>query len=309
MRPFATLLLAVGLLTFSRIGGQALAKHHQSHSLTAAAVYVSGLDRPKPHITKPKRLVTRRGTVVMTPGECFQGYEQFDVLFHFHGNPNLVERAWSRNRLNAALLIMNHGESTKPYADRYNYPEALDQLIDSAERYVRELCPNAPTRVSRIALSGWSAGYASIQKLIRSERGAARVDAVLLSDGLHTGLLSKAPRVISEAGLEPFIEFGKRALTDEKLMVMTHSAIPTEDFASTTETTDAVLHQLGVIRVLHLEEEILGKMSMSSEAHESSFHLMGFEGTQARDHGDHLRQLDTTLFNHLAERWRFPKEQ
>jgi hypothetical protein len=308
MRSLATILLAAGLLTFSRIGGQALAKHHETRELDAAAVHVNGLDRPKPHTSKAKRLITKRSTVVVTPGECFEGFQQFDVVFHFHGNPDLVQRAWSRTKLNAALFIMNHGESTKPYADRYNYPEALNQLRKAALRYVHELCPEAPNKIGRIALSAWSAGYASIQKIIRDERRAGSVDAVLLSDGLHTGLLKKHPRVISEAGLEPFIDFGKHALANEKLMVLTHSAISTVDFASTTETTDAVLDALGLVRVIHLEEEAVGKMSLSSEAHKASFHLQGFEGTQARDHGDHLRQLDTALFNHLADRWRLPSE-
>ncbi len=309
MRSFATLLAAVGLLTFSRIGGhQALAKRAESHELTTAAIHVNGRDRPQPHTAPPKRLLTKRGTVVLTPGECFEGFDKVDLLFHFHGNPALVERAWQRTKLNAALLIMNHGETTKPYADRYNYPNALKHLIEVAQRYVAELCPGAPPRVGRIALSAWSAGYASVQKLIRNNRDAARVDAVLLSDGLHTGLLKKHPRVISEAGLEPFIDFGREAVDGDKLLAITHSAIPTPDFASTTETTDAVLDALGVVRVIHLEEEKIGKMTLASEAHENSFYLMGFEGTQARDHGDHLRQLDSTLFNHLAERWQKPGE-
>lgn len=308
MRSIATILLTIGLLTFSRTGGQALAKYKEPRELTADAVLVSGRDRPQPHTGEPKRMITKRGTVVVTPGECFQGFDSFDVVFHFHGNPALVERAWRRDKLNAALLIMNHGESTKPYADRYNYPEAFNQLLAAARRYVKELCPNAPNKVGRVALSAWSAGYASIQKLIRDDERANRVDAVLLSDGLHTGLLSKHPRVISELGLEAFIAFAKRAVNDERLMVVTHSAIPTPDFASTTETTDAVLHALGLVRVIHLEEEQRGKLRMSSEAQRKSFHLMGFEGTQARDHGDHLRQLDNTLFNELAERWRLPAE-
>lgn len=308
MRSIATILLTVGLLTFSRIGGQALAKHNEPHELTTAAVYVDGTDRPKPHGSEPKKMTTRRGTVVVTPGECFEGFEAVDVVFHFHGNPFLVERAWRRNTLNAALFVMNHGETTKPYAERYSYREAFDQLLSSAERYIHELCPNAPAKLGRIALSGWSAGYASIQKLIRDDANAARVDAVLLSDGLHTGLLNKYPRVISEAGLEPFVAFAKQALTDDKLMVVTHSAIPTADFASTTETTDAVLHSLGLLRVLHIDEERLGALRLSSAVHAHSFHLMGFEGTEARDHGDHLRQLDNTLFNWLGDRWRLAPE-
>lgn len=307
MKSLATLLLAVGLLTFSRVGGEALAKHPEPRHLTAAAVFVNGLDRPKPHTSEPKRTLTRRGTVVLTPGECFEGFDSFDVVFHFHGNPNLVQRAWERTKLNAALFVMNHGESTKPYAERYYHESAFATLLDAAKRYVRKLCPDAPRKVGRIALSAWSAGYASIQKLIQDEQRAEAVDAVLLSDGLHTGLLKKHPRVISEAGLEPFVDFGKRALTGEKLLVMTHSAIPTRDFASTTETTDAVLRDLGLMRILQLDQEPLGAMQLSSEAHQQEFHLMGFEGTQARDHGDHLRQLDTTLYNYLAERWRSPQ--
>ena len=130
----------------------------------------------------------------------------------------------------------------------------------------------------------------------------------MLADGLHTGLIKKHPRVISEAGLVPFIEFAESAIEGEKLFVLTHSSIPTDTFASTTETSDAMLASLGLSRVLHLDEEHVGKMELSSEAHENSFYLMGFEGTQARDHGDHLRGLDQLVFNHLAERWKYPRD-
>jgi hypothetical protein len=48
-------------------------------------------------------------------------------------------------------------------------------------------------------------------------------------------------------------------------------------------------------------------MELTSEVSQSSFHLSGFTGTKARDHGDHLRGLDKLLFNHLAKRWSQPR--
>jgi hypothetical protein len=246
--------------------------------------------------------------VVVAPGECFAGTREVDVVFHFHGNPTLVERAWRRNRINAALFIMNHGETSTPYSRRYDYPDAFEQLLSAADHYIHELCPNAPERMGRIAMSAWSAGYASIQKLIKYSEQVALVDAVMLADGLHTGIVNKYPRTISEVGLQPFVEFAEQAVHEKKLFVMTHSSIPTDNFASTTETSNAVLDSLGLTRIEHLDEEHVGKLRLLSESHQGKFHLQGFEGTQARDHGDHLRGLDRLTFNHLAERWARPRE-
>jgi hypothetical protein len=307
MRSIATLVATVGLLSFSRVSGEAQAKH-QPLEISSSPVKITARPTPTAHKVEPLRTITPRGTVVVVPGECFDGTTEVDVVFHLHGNPNLVERAWRRTKVNSALLIMNHGETSTPYSTRYNYPLAFQQLQEAAKTYVHKLCPAAPKRLGRIALSAWSAGYASIQKLIRDEENAKRVDAVLLADGLHTGLLNKRPRQISEAGLVPFVDFAERATAGEKLFVMSHSSIPTDTFASTTETSDAVLDSLGLSRVLQLDEEHVGKLRLTSETHQKEFHLQGFSGTQARDHGDHLRGLDKLVFNHLSTRWARPRE-
>jgi hypothetical protein len=69
-----------------------------------------------------------------------------------------------------------------------------------------------------------------------------------------------------------------------------------------------MLSSLGLTRVVHLDEEHVGKLRLLSETHEGKFHLQGFSDTQARDHGDHLRGLDKLVFNHLAQRWARPRE-
>ena len=307
MRSIATLLATIGLLTFSRVSGQAQAKY-RVNEISSAPVEISARPTPVSHVKEPVRTLTPRGTVVVAPGECFEGTREVDVVFHLHGNPKLVERAWRRNKINAALFIMNHGDTSTPYSRRYDYPDAFGQLLTAADNYIHKLCPDAPRRIGRIALSAWSAGYASIQKLIKYPENAARVDTVLLADGLHTGIINKYPRVISEAGLQPFIEFAEQAKQGKKLFVMTHSSIPTDTFASTTETSNAVLTSLGLTRVVQLDDERVGKMKLLSETHEGQFHLQGFSGTQARDHGDHLRGLDKLVFNHLAQRWARPRD-
>ena len=65
----------------------------------------------------------------------------------------------------------------------------------------------------RIALSGWSAGYGAVFRVLDRERDAVRVDAVLLADGLHASLdqTSKYERHVSIDHMAPFTAFADEA--------------------------------------------------------------------------------------------------
>jgi hypothetical protein len=92
----------------------------------------------------------------------------------------------------------------------------------------------------RVAAIGFSQGCQGIKELISGEQDADRLDFVYACDGMHGAL--DAAGAVTEASLAPWVKFGVRAATGEKMMVVTCSDIipanRSKGVASTTETAE-----------------------------------------------------------------------
>jgi hypothetical protein len=147
----------------------------------------------------------------------------------------------------------------------------------------------------RLDLSAFSAGYGAVRALARQPGFSKQVGGVLLLDGLHAGYVPEG-RVLADGGalqpadIEPFVALARQAAAGEIAFVVTHSEIFPGTFASTTETTDALLNALGLKRTAVLEWGPLG-MQQLSEASQGRFTVLGFAGNTAPDHVDHLHAL------------------
>jgi hypothetical protein len=144
-----------------------------------------------------------------------------------------------------------------------------------------------PTQFKPIYLSGFSAGYGAIREILRE----FQPDAVLLVDGLHTGYDPEGkPGPLKAEGLQPFVAFAREASQGRKRMVVTHSEIFPGTFASTTDTADYLLGQLGFKRTPQLKRGPLGTQQLSF-ARKGNFEVLGFAGNSAPDHIDQLHAL------------------
>jgi hypothetical protein len=156
-------------------------------------------------------------------------------------------------------------------------------------------------RFSTISLTSWSAGYGAVREILQVPEHYVRVERVLLIDGLHTdyadGRPSSGPSLESQlgtAGLEIFLQFAREAVAGRKRLIVTHSEIFPGTYASTTETADWLLTQLGVPRKRVLRWGPMGTQQLS-EARSGRFLLMGYAGNTAPDHVDQLHALPDFL--------------
>src|SRR5690606_33609103 len=140
------------------------------------------------------------------------------------------ERQWNTARLGGVLAVANAGTWGRDCKAVYEQGGAYQRLLDRIDAQLAELCPQRPPKVRRVALSGWSAGYAAIRAMLR-DVGNEPVDAVLLSDGIHASLIGGAQggRGVLPADVEPFVAFGELAVRGDKLLSITHSSIRTPD--------------------------------------------------------------------------------
>ncbi len=219
-----------------------------------------------------------------------------DVLLHFHGAAFITEYAAVRHRRPLLAATINLGSGSSVYGSAFEdstaFPALLRALHDSLQQRL-----GRPVALQRVLLSGFSAGYGAVRKIISTPQNEARVDAILLLDGIHASYVPEY-RVLAEGGeiqaadLAAFMRFARRAAAKDshKKFLITHSEIFPGTFVSTTEATDFLLQQLDMPRRPLLAWGPLG-MQQISAAGRHQFAVLGFAGNAGPDHTDHLHAL------------------
>ncbi len=229
--------------------------------------------------------------------------EALDLVIHFHGAAWLPEQAVANLGNVTAAAVVNLGAGSGAYHRAFADPSAFDSLMNGVTREISAAL-GKKERIGRVTLVGFSAGHGAIRAILREPRHFARVDAVLLLDGMHTsyvpeGSLLATGAALDTTNLNAFADFARAAMRGEKRFVVTHSEIFPGTFASTTETADWLLHALGLRRKPVLKWGPRG-MQQLSEAHSGRFDLMGFAGNSAPDHIDQLHSMPELLKRTLA---------
>lgn len=255
----------------------------------------------------PTLIRTRTGKRLLLPRGCDTVRGNYDVLVHFHGAPTAVEPAFLAADLDAVLVLENLGPGSGRYERKYGEPQALENLVRNTTELLANRCAAPGTRVRRVALSAWSAGYGAILHIL--EREAGRVDAVLLADGLHGRLLDRRTRQVDPRVFATLTRFAEDARAGDKLLAITYSAVRTTTYASTTETAEHILTELRLsptpVRELGPRED----MWRTTQTTSGSLSVEGYSGADAAAHSDHLLAIGETLFPRLQARWQDPSNR
>ncbi len=224
--------------------------------------------------------------------------EVVDVVIHFHGAAWLPQQAVAARDGRAAVAVVNLGAGSGIYHRTYAEPAAFDSLLAGVAAEV-SAAGGRVARVGRVTLTGFSAGHGAVRAILREPRHFARVDAVLLLDGMHTsyvpeGTVLEKGGTLDARNLDAFVRFARAAVRGEKRFVVTHSEIFPGTFASTTETADWLLRALGLRRAPVLRWGPRG-MQQLGEARAGRFELLGFAGNSAPDHVDHFHAMPELL--------------
>lgn len=233
------------------------------------------------------------------PVEVFvpRGTKHADALrlvINFHGSAYIPEYAVSELRDDHVVAAVNLAPGSGVYDRTFTDPAVFDSLLANIAAAVTSAL-GTPASFRSVVLVGFSAGHGAIRAILREPRHFARVDGVLLLDGLHTGYVPDG-KVAAEGGtldpssLETFIAYAREAVRGGKRFMVTHSTIFPGTFASTTETTDYMVEALGVRRTPVLKWGPLG-MQQISEARRGRFAILGFAGNSAPDHIDHFQGM------------------
>lgn len=262
------------------------------------------VDEPKTIEATPIRTPLRalRGAELYIPPWFRAKGGGYDLLVHFHGLGKIQEANIERAELNVAVVSINLGAGTTPYAKPFAKRELFQSILEEAQAEI-EASGRAPgAHLRRLALSAWSAGYVSVARVMSDPDVREKVDAVLLADGFFTSFTNVKKRTVNEAGIEPMARLAEEAARDEKLFAITHTTIPTGDFPSVQECVAKLLEMVAV-------EKTPSSATGPREMHEiyvvdrGSFHVHGYEGRSAKAHVNQIRAMGETLYPYLKARW------
>lgn len=231
-----------------------------------------------------KREKLEAGTLFIP--EALADKKEAPLLIFMHGGTWIPEVAAAKHGM--AALVIQRGDGYRALFEKEGAFEAL--LVTAADK--------ADLRWTKITVGGWSAGCRGIRAILRHESAVNLINRVLMIDGIHTSYTDGKPgplesKIDTEA-LQPIAAFALEAMAGRKQMLITHSEIFPGTFASTTETADWLLRELGVKRRPILEWGPM-KTQQLSEAKSGSFQLMGLAGSSAPDHVDQLHALSDWL--------------
>jgi len=229
----------------------------------------------------------------------------YDVIVHFHGLGKLQEGNLDRSQVNAAVVTINLGVSTDLYANAFRDPQSFQTLLVETQEEIERSGRAQNARLGRIALSAWSAGFVSVAKIMSDAASAERVDAVIVADGFFTSLSNRKKRTVNGPSLERFATLAESASRNEKLFMITHSSIPTVDYASTEETAAKLLEMTSLTKT---PSKLVGPHDMREiyAVDRGAFHVKGYEGVSARDHIKQITSMGETMYPFLKTRWEQP---
>jgi hypothetical protein len=242
------------------------------------------------------------GQLIMPASKKFARGGQFDVMFHFHGH-EAARKEWITIMDGAVLVGIDLGLGSGPYETAFDAPDAFERLLTSVERAVAKKTGRESAKARKVGLSAWSAGYGALQKILGQKLGKQRVDSVVLLDGLHCGYQGQGVNALQ---IDAFSDFAKEAAAGRKLMFVSHSSIIPPGYASTTETANFLIHEVGGAPKASKGSGPLG-LELISRYTRGNFHVRGFSGNDKMDHCAHLGLYKDILKIHIKPRWNTPR--
>jgi len=229
---------------------------------------------------------------------------EFDVVFYFHGH-DPARKGWVQVMNGVVLVGVTLGVGSGVYENTFRDPSAFERLLKSVEAAMAEHSGNPKAHARRIALTSWSAGYGAIEEILQQPLGRERVDSVILLDGLHCDYAGDG---FVEATLAPFVRFAHEAADGKRLMVVSHSSIVPPGYASTTETANFLIHEVGGHpRAAKARTADPMGLELGSRFDQGGFHVRGYAGNAELDHCAQIGFYRDILKVHLAPRWSPPR--
>jgi len=240
--------------------------------------------------------------VALSAGELFvpEGYQapdgQVHLVLHLHGSAEASEQNLLRWGGSAVLVTVVLPGLSRVYTDLLSKPDTFPTILAETVEQLRALGIAEDPTIAHLTVTSFSAGFGGVRELLKSDEIYEQIDTLVMADSIHAGFAGDPQRrQVNSDHMQGFLRFARDAAEGRKTMVISHSQIKPETYASTTETADYLLGQTEVERE-PADEEWAEGLHLLSRAEKGRLVILGFGGDTGPDHMRHLWNL-----------WRFMK--
>ncbi|MDO8545704.1 MAG: hypothetical protein Q7S40_35115 [Opitutaceae bacterium] len=217
------------------------------------------------------------------------------VWLHLHGAPAVLESNFAAIGAPGVLVNITLPGLSKVYADYFGAPAVFSGLLREVEIALRNESPAAAWRVGRLTVTSFSAGFGGVRQLLSQPAIFDRIAALVFADSIYCGYAAPAAeKRVNPELMAGFLRFARLAVEGQKRMVISHSRQQPDGYASTTETADYLIQQLGGKRT-PVTQDWLGGLRLLSRFTRGQLEILGFDGAGPDDHMRHLLAIGALL--------------
>lgn len=220
------------------------------------------------------------------PGYFIPDGDNIDVMFHMHGAYSTVENDLLVSGKNCVLINVTFNGLSGVYQSYFSDQTIFRTILESAMAKLKSLGYASNPRVRFLCVSAWSAGFGGVRDLINSTSYYTTINALCMLDCPYASYYPSKPTV-SSTDMAPFLKFAKDAVLGSKTYFMSHTEIIPGTYASTSETAEYLIVNVGTTRQPYSGTNAYG-MVYRSKTEWNKFYIHGFQGDQAQDHMNHL---------------------
>jgi hypothetical protein len=236
-----------------------------------------------------------------------------ELVFHFHAGL-AADKDWRENAPpNAVIVAGTWGVTTAQYANAFRDPKRFERMMDEVMGKLRESTGNPALEMHRVSLFAWSAGFASVSRIL-GQGYYDRIDSVVLLDGLHAAYMDRVPKGAVERGLPfrkrvavemlaTYIRLAKDAVAGKKEFFFSHSSIQPGFYASTSECADELIKAVGATKVEDTGVDGPNGITRMYHADLGDFHVRGYTGETKGAHVAQIHLLGDAFREFVIPHW------
>ena len=218
--------------------------------------------------------------------------DRIPLLLHFHGDPATCEKNFHRAKLNGVMATINCNGLSSAYRVPFENRDLFDHVLTHIQTTLQgqKRIP-LDSSWSSITVSCFSAGYGAVRELLKGDSAVKQIDSVVAADSIYASIhVTNGERFVDADQMQPFVDFAKKAIQEEKQFLLSHSQLPVEPYASTVETADHLLKQFAMQRN-KLQSSNPQEFKPITQARKGNFNVLGYAGSDGEAHLEHLRQI------------------
>lgn len=214
---------------------------------------------------------------------------KFILVIHLHGASWAAENQIYQSKVNGVLFNIHLGALSTPYQNYFSEPDKFSLILETVLSLLSSNSIIHSPQIKDLIITSFSAGYAGLREILKTQLYYDMISAIILADGLHCN----ADSATAILQMQDFLKFAKDARDKNKIMFITHSSIMTPDYQSSTQTADYLIQSTDVqITPVNQTDEI---GTMYAIADSGYFQIRRYYGQTAEDHLKHFHAMHKIL--------------